>query len=211
MKSFTGLLIALYSTSILASSFDTVDVVKVKGLTSQLSIGSRQARYLTPEDKLKDDTSILTSSKSSVKLKFADNSELVVGADSKVVLSQIDTSKTLVLNVLKGKVRVILSDKSNTNAQIRIFVRTRSALIASQKGDFSVYYNSDNKITSTLTFKEKISVARADETFFDKMIINSAKEYYRDDATKLIESRSKSLPSINEVEIYQKHFSTLEQ
>jgi hypothetical protein len=210
MKRVTGLLFTIFSTSIFASSLDTVEVLKIKGLSSQLSIGSRQARYLTTDDRLKDDSSILTSSKSSVKLKFADNSELVIGADSKVVLSQIDTSKTLVLNVLKGKIRVNLSNKDKADSASRIFVRTRSALIASSSGDFSVYYNSENKITSTLAFKGKISIARADESFFDQFIINTAKEYYRDDSTKLIESRTKTLPALNEADIYQKYFSSLD-
>lgn len=208
MKNIFFLIISIFSSTLFASNVDSVEVVKVKGLCSQLSIGSRMARYLTPTDVLKDDTSILTSTKSSVKIKFADNTEVVVGAESKVVLSQIDINKTIILNVLKGKVRVSLGDKSSNKN--RIFVRTRSALISSELGDFSVYYNSDNKITSTLTFSGKISIAKVDESFFDQLIINTAKEFYRDDSTKVIESRNKILPSIDEAEVYQKYFSTLD-
>ena len=133
-------------------------VTKVRGNVTQLVPGSHHAIKVKKGDLLYEDTSVVTSNRSFVKIKFIDNSVLSVGPKSKVVVNEIKLKRGGVISLLKGKIRTKVqkgSDKRN-----KFMIKTRTAALGVRGTDFQTIYNADNKVTNLLTYKGEVAMAK---------------------------------------------------
>lgn len=144
-----------------AAIMPTATVVKIKGSATKLLPGANQATLVTEGDQLIADSSILTGTKSFILLKFIDNTTISVGAESKIILSEMSKDAPVIVSILKGRVRA--------EAQKQFYIRTRTAAIGAQASDFQVLYNPDNRVTSLITYKGSTAMGKIDETTHRKL------------------------------------------
>ncbi len=153
-----------------ATSF-VAEVVKIRGNATQLPSNALEAKELKLGDKLTEDTSILTSSKSFVKIKFLDDSEINLGPESKIVITEMKVEKPGIISLLKGRIRTEVK-KNEKITDNKFFIKTRSAAMGVRGTDFQTIYNPDNKTTSLLTFKGAVAMAKVEEEI-DNDVLNS--------------------------------------
>jgi hypothetical protein len=144
------------------------EVVKVRGEVTQLSPGAKDARQVSIGDKLAEDTSILTGAKSFIKIKFLDESELNLGPESKIIISEMKKDSPGVISLLKGRMRTEVQ-KSTSSNENKFFVKTRTAAMGIRGTDFQTIYNPENKITSLLTYKGSVAMAKIDDSQYQKL------------------------------------------
>lgn len=135
------------------------EVIKIRGEVSQLSPTAMAAQKVFLGDKLVEDTSILTSAKSFVKIKFIDNSELNVGPESKIVITEMKKESPGIISLLKGRIRTEVEKDSQQNDN-KFFVKTRTAAMGVRGTDFQTIYNPESQTTSLLTFKGEVAMAK---------------------------------------------------
>lgn len=138
------------------------EVVKIRGVATQLSPGAHLARAVALGDKFKEDTSIVTGPKSFLKIKFIDNSEMNVGPESKIVIAEMKQNSVGVISLLKGRIRTEVQKEASQNTN-KFFIRTRTAAMGVRGTDFQTIYNPDNKMTSLLTYRGEVAMARVDQ------------------------------------------------
>ena len=153
----------LFSSSVMAASSFIAEVIKIRGEVSQLPPLAKVAKKVQLGDKLVEDTSILTNAKSFVQIKFIDNSELNLGPESKIVLTQMKKDEPGVISLLKGRIRTEVEKDAKKSAN-KFFIKTRTAAMGVRGTDFQTIYNPENKTTSLLTFKGEVAMAKIDET-----------------------------------------------
>ena len=162
------ILVSLFITSLNAGAALTpiATVVKMRGTVTKLMPGAMEATALLEGDKLPEDTSIVTSAKSFVKIKFSDNSELNMGPESKIVISEMGESSVGIISLLKGRIRteVEKSNKAEEQTKNKFYIRTRTAAMGVRGTDFQTIYNPENRMTSLLTYNGSVAMAKIDET-----------------------------------------------
>jgi hypothetical protein len=194
--------ILLFPSILFASSeqFTIAEVVKIRGEVTQLSPGAHLARVVALGDKFIEDTSILTGPKSFVKIKFIDQSELNIGPESKLVITEMKKDSVGIISLLKGRIRTeVAKDATKPNAN-KFFIKTRTAAMGVRGTDFQTIYNPENKMTSLLTYKGEVAMAKIDETTFKKLEESSEPVIVRDDVTKVPEIKKGNIKSLNEIE-----------
>lgn len=139
---------------------EAAKVIRLRGQATQLSPGAREARLVELGQKIFEDTSILTKTKSFVVLEFADGARMSVGPDSKVVLTKARGDGPGLVSLLKGKLRSSITP-TETNED-KYMIRTRTAAMGVRGTDFQSSYNPENRATSLLTFKGRVAMARLD-------------------------------------------------
>ena len=72
-----------------SNDLQIAEVVKIRGDVTMLAPRARLAHKVEIGDKFLEDTSILTGSKSFIKIKFIDNTEINLGPDSKIVIAEM--------------------------------------------------------------------------------------------------------------------------
>jgi hypothetical protein len=155
----------------LAKAPVVADTILVKGKVTILPPKTVQARLLKVGDQLIEDTSILTETKSVARLRFRDGSELTLGPNSKVVLTEMSHGDVSLVTLLKGKLRTKVEktpkDTQGMNEgfinQNKFLLKTRSAAMGVRGTEFQTIYNPTNKVTSLLTFEGEVAMAKIDE------------------------------------------------
>lgn len=176
------------------------EVVKIRGDVSQLSPGAQIARAVVLGDKFLEDTSILTGAKSFIKIKFVDNSELNIGPDSKIVITEMKKDTVGIISLLKGRIRTeVFKDSAKPNAN-KFFIKTRTAALGVRGTDFQTIYNPDNKMTSLLTYRGEVAMAKVDETTYKKLEQTTVNTVERDETTKVPEIKKTTIKHFDEVE-----------
>lgn len=218
MKHFNTLLtlLALFPTLVFANPGQGLiaEVVKMRGEITQLSPGSKTARKVVMGDKFLEDTSIVTGPKSFIKIKFIDQSELNVGPESKIVITEMKKESAGIISLLKGRIRTEvqkenLKDQKNQN---KFFIKTRTAAMGVRGTDFQTIYNPDNKITSLLTYEGEVAMAKVDEKTYEMLENAPEREVVRDELTKgpsVVDIPGKKLDEIEELNKVLKHKSTV--
>ncbi|MDO9181873.1 MAG: FecR family protein, partial [Bacteriovorax sp.] len=176
------------------------EVIKIRGEVSQLSPGARTARVVALGDKFVEDTSILTGPKSFVKIKFIDNSELNVGPESKIIIAEMKKDSVGIISLLKGRIRTEVekdTEKPNTN---KFFIKTRTAALGVRGTDFQTIYNPENKMTSLLTYRGEVAMAKVDESTYRRLEESSERVIVRDDVTKTPEIKNTVVKKLDEIE-----------
>lgn len=178
------------------------EVVKLRGEITQLSPGARLARKVNLGDKFVEDTSIVTGPKSFIKIKLIDNSELNVGPESKVVITEMKKDSVGIISLLKGRIRTEVQKDAKDPEANKFFVKTRTAALGVRGTEFQTIYNPDNKMTSLLTYKGEVAMAKVDEKTFARLENAPSIEVVRDDVTKepeIVETPAKKLDEHEEL------------
>lgn len=159
----TALVLFQISFDIYAANKEPIaEVVTLKGKATQLAPHSKTAAQLQVGDKLLEDTSILTEDRSFVRIKFRDGSFVSLGAASKMVLVEMAKNDVSLISLLKGKLRSKV-EKDNVNGSAnKFYIKTRSAAMGVRGTDFQAIYNPENKLTSLVTFKGEVAMAKVD-------------------------------------------------
>jgi hypothetical protein len=140
-------------------------VSKVRGHVTVLPPGAIKARRVIKNQKLYEDSSILTTAKSFVQVRYLDGSTLNLGPKSKIVLVELKKKTGVgVISLLKGKIRASIAKRSaqNRNGKNKFFVKTRSAALGVRGTVFQTTFNPQNDVTSLLTFEGKVAIAKID-------------------------------------------------
>ena len=202
--------IALFFSTILfakSPSNPIAEVVKIRGEVTQLSIGVRFARAVALGDKFEEDTSIVTGPKSFVKIKFIDNSEINIGPESKIIITAMKKDSVGIISLLKGRIRTEVEKNSDKPRENKFFIKTRSAALGVRGTDFQTIYNPENKMTSLLTFKGEVAMAKIDENSYEKLEQSTVKVIERDEVTKVPEIKKSIIKNTDEIEVLNKVLS----
>lgn len=174
----------------------------MRGKVTQLAPGERLARALRVGDKVREDTSILTGPKSFVQIKYDDGSRTSLGPDSKIVVAKMDAKGNGVLNLLKGRVRN--SVKQDIEGNKKFYVRTRNAALGVRGTEFETIYNSDNNLTSLLTYKGEVAMVKTEDSVDKgKTNLKSAKRVVRNFDNKIVLEEEPELVEFDEKKIEQ--------
>ena len=148
-------------------------VVKVRGTVSKLLPGAIEATLVNVGDKLGEDTSVLTGPKSFVQIKFIDKTELKMGPESKIVISEMKPESTGgIISLLKGRIRAEVEKANKDEDQAsknKFYIRTRTAALGVRGTDFQTIYNPDNRMTSLLTYKGAVAMTKVDEQTHERI------------------------------------------
>lgn len=183
----TGLLVTLlFSSPLFAAKTPIASVAKIRGNVTKLLPGALEATVLEAGDQLPEDTSIVTGPKSFVKIVFIDKSELNMGPESKIVISEMNPNEQVgIISLLKGRIRteVEKSQRPNSQNQNKFYIRTRTAALGVRGTDFQTIYNPENRMTSLLTYKGAVAMAKVDDSTHQRFETSETK-VVRDDVTK---------------------------
>lgn len=186
---FSLVIAGLLSFSADAKKAPIATVVKMRGVVTKLLPGALEATVLENGDQLQEDTSIVTGAKSFVKIRFIDKSELNMGPESKIVISEMNPSEEVgIISLLKGRIRteVEKAEKPEQKNQNKFYIRTRTAALGVRGTDFQTIYNPDNRVTSLLTYKGSVAMVKVDERTHEKFSEGET-IVVRDDQTKVPE------------------------
>lgn len=165
------------------------EVVRIRGEATQLSPGAHSARAVAIGDKFVEDTSIVTGAKSFLKIRFVDSSEMNVGPESKIVIAEMKKEAPGVISLLKGRIRTEVKKEAEAPSANKFYIKTRTAAMGVRGTDFQTIYNPENKMTSLLTYKGEVAMARVDEKTYEKLegVEEPTKEISRNEVTKDVE------------------------
>ncbi len=135
-------------------------VVLLRGEVTQLVPGSRIARKVQKGDQLQEDTSIVTSDKSFVRIKFSDETILNIGARSKAIVVQAGGKSPGIITLLKGRLRAKVNKSKHKKGRHKFYVRTQTAAMGVRGTEFETNYNPRNHITSLLTYKGEVAMVQ---------------------------------------------------
>ncbi len=181
----SSLLFFFVSAEALAARPSIASVIKMRGTVTKLLPGALEATVVSEGDQLQEDTSVVTGAKSFVKIKFIDNSELNMGPESKIVISEMKADSAGVISLLKGRIRTEVQKvtKDQDQAKNKFYIRTRTAAMGVRGTDFQTIYNPDNRMTSLLTYKGAVALAKVDESTHQRFEEGTT-EVTRNDVTK---------------------------
>lgn len=140
-----------------------VQVVKLQGHATYLSSGMRAAKEVTLNQWLDKDTSILTSDKSFLILKYMTGSAMTLGPNSKIVVDSGLNKDQQVVNLLIGKIKATIKNIHNTNEN-KMLIKTNSAALGIRGTVFQAGYNPETKMTSLLTFHGAVAMTKTVNT-----------------------------------------------
>lgn len=200
-KSLLVLLLFSLSFSVFSKARRTVaEVLLLRGHVTQLAPGERLARDLKVGDKVQEDTSILTGEKSFIQIKYEDGSRTSLGPNSKIVVAKMDKSGNGIINLLKGRVRN--SVQSDYEVKKKFYVRTRNAALGVRGTEFETIYNSENNMTSLLTYKGEVAMVQTkDNADLGKTNLKKAKRVVRRFDNKIVLEEEPELTEVNEEEL----------
>lgn len=140
-----------------------VIVTKIVGHVTVLKPGHRTADEVKLNEKLSDDSSILTHEKSGVQLEYKDKTKINVGPNSKIVLNQIRNNnkeeKPSVITMLKGMLRAKVEKAIDPKTETFI-IKTKTASMGVRGTEFQFGFNDENNTTSLLTFEGTVELSK---------------------------------------------------
>lgn len=161
---FIQLSLFLVSFSVAEASPIVAKITKTRGKVSILVRGSKVARMVKVGDKVREDSSILTGNKSFARLVFlSDNTVLNVGPRSKVRVINTKKDGTSFLHLLKGTIRTKVNKAESEQSRHKLYLKTRSAAMAVRGTEFQAVYNPDNNVSSLLTYRGEVNMAKVEE------------------------------------------------
>ena len=129
----------------------------VRGEVSILPPHSLEAHQLKRGEKIKEDSSILTGSKSFARIKLDNGSVLNLGPKSKMVIVLMKKEEESIISMLKGKVRA----KVNKKEKEHFFIKSKTAALGVRGTEFVFHYNPETQKSSVLTYEGKVVVNKA--------------------------------------------------
>ncbi len=140
-------------------------VIILKGTIKAKNSKSKKAFDLKRGQWLEEGTTLQSGPKSFAKLLFIDKSQMSLGPNSKMAITQFPTKKAGVITLLKGQLRSKVSKdylKIQNKDQSKLFIKTKTAAMGVRGTDFQVNYNIENKVTSLITFEGRVAMAKID-------------------------------------------------
>jgi len=104
-----------------------------------------------------------TGVRSFAKIVFNTGSSIVVGANSKVTISKLDSHGAHILNLVRGKIRADV-EKSKRSGEYSMFLKTRTASIGVRGTRFLLTHNESNLVSSVLTFEGAVHEYKKSDT-----------------------------------------------
>jgi len=146
------------------SSFASIaKVKKVKGEVTRLSIGMREAIQLKDGDTLSKDTSLLSQDKSFAIIVYEDGTQVTLGPNSKIIIDKIEKTDQQFVALLTGKIKAEVEKAAKEKKDSKMLVKTRSAALGVRGTVFQTTYNPESKITSLITLRGKVAMAKMPE------------------------------------------------
>lgn len=159
MKSIIVLLLTLNS----AYAAQTAKVMFVRGDVSALLPNTKEAVIVNKDDLFPEDTSILTQSRSIVKIKFADGSIVNLGPKSKITVTKLPKREANIINVLTGVIKSSVNKKSNKLTKTKLVVKTQSAVMGVRGTKFQTSYSPKTNKTTLLTVEGEVAMAKVEK------------------------------------------------
>jgi hypothetical protein len=180
-----------------AFSAQTARVKMVRGKVTKLLPGTAKASKVKKGDILPEDTSLVTSSKSFVRVVFEDKSSMNVGPKSKVIISKLPKEKANMVNLLTGIIKAEVNKKSTKTTKTKMLVKTRTAVMGVRGTKFQSTYNPANKATSLVTVEGKVAMIKV-----EKVVPKVETVQVEGEAVKKISSKVKApnLDNVDEVD-----------
>lgn len=154
-------LILIIFPSIIYANFG--QVIMLKGKATKLVPKSHSAQNINMNDRLPEDTSIVTSDSSVVKVKLQNHTIMTIGPNSKIVLTEIPRSEQNVIKMFGGQLRSQVEKTLGKKSENRLIIKTPTAAMGVRGTDFSIVFNPENKVTSLVTIDGNVAMAKIDE------------------------------------------------
>lgn len=159
---FTSLLIfscLCFQPTLAASTIGKI--VKLKGKVTALFPGELEARIVKRGTRVKEDTSLLSNKGSFAVIKLNDGSKLILGPNSKLVVTFPKNTGTGIVTLLKGKVRSkVPKDKK---AAINQVIQTSTAALGVRGTEFQATFNPESRMTSLVTYQGQVAMVKKDK------------------------------------------------
>lgn len=179
---FVFLLISsIYS---ICTKAELIKIDKIEGQVLRAKTGSFQARYLSTGQEVRENTVINSRKNSFARLRFHENSTLVVGPETNIKIESHKVDSPTIIYLSKGIVRPKIEKDLSTGESSKFYILTPTGMVGVKGTEFLVHYNDKNMKTSVLTFKGSVRFAMIDIHDLKKNKIYSKKiekEYTRDE------------------------------
>lgn len=146
-------------------------VVKIRGASTYLAGGMLEAKPVVLNQWLSKDTSILTTDKAFLVIKYKNGSGVTLGPNSKIVIDSGLKDNQQVVNLLVGKFKASVKNLNHTNEN-KMIIKTTTAALGIRGTEFQTSYNPLTKITSLLTFEGSVAMVKLDQHQVNRPIQN---------------------------------------
>ncbi len=206
-KIFIICVLTMFSLMVQAKEYGKV--VMMKGKATILYPGEREAKELKENDKIPQDSSILTYDKSFVKIIFPDGSTLNLGSKSKMVVQQFKTKDDPSITVLmKGVIRAkVQKDYNLLRKNKEVFlIRTVSASLGVRGTEFQISTSDNHEFASVVTFEGSVAVTptitNIKQEDKKEFIVDAGKAFVvaKAEELKVVKVKEESLKSLKEDE-----------
>lgn len=153
--------ILLFSSSLVFASSKKLGEVKiVKGEATLLYLGDTEAVPVKVGSPVFEDTSIVTKSKSFVRVLYHDKSTMSIKPKTKIIVRSKDLDKKSVsmIGLLKGKIRAYVKKKKTKN--VKMFVKTKSAVMGIRGTEFEVLHNAATERSTLVTYDGEVEMTK---------------------------------------------------
>lgn len=148
-----------FSTAIHAN---LAQVIKLRGNATYVSNGMREAKKVELNQWLNKDSSILTSDKSFLVLRYKTGSEVTLGPNSKIIVDTGVKEDQQLVNLLVGKFKASVKNQAKTNDN-KMIIKTLGAAMGVRGTEFQAGYNPQTKITTLLTYHGAVAMTQLPE------------------------------------------------
>lgn len=140
----------------------TVDIVK--GRVTQLAPGALKAVEVQKGDSLLEDTSLVTSDNSMVRLSFVSGTTVVLAKAGKIVLRETpkEAKEKEFITLLNGKVRAAVKKSLNlpNPKASKLIIKTKTAALGVRGTEFITVFNPENQVTSLVTLEGEVAMKK---------------------------------------------------
>ncbi len=157
------LFVVLLSINVMASD-GVAKVIQVKGNAYNVDTKKK----LKKGQWLPEGATVLTKSRSFVKLLFIDKSKMSLGPKSKMKIAKFPKKEAGVISLLKGQLRSKVTKnymEMGKKDKSKLFIKTKTAAMGVRGTDFQVNYNPLNRNTSLITFEGRVAMNALPERF----------------------------------------------
>ncbi|MBT7610795.1 MAG: FecR domain-containing protein [Bacteriovoracaceae bacterium] len=181
----------------------------VRGHVTKLDPNSKKAVILKKGDLLYEDTSIVTSKKSIVRVRFANNSVLTLGQNSKFIIEEMKNKESTLVNLLMGQLRAKVDKAKTGQPKNKFIMKTRTAAVGVRGTEFLTVYNPTGQNTSLVTIEGEVAMKKVVKKrgIVDQSHVNSMTEKAANSSTSKVDVFEKVLSESDTVIIKKGRFS----
>lgn len=143
----------------IAASEGVAKIIILKG--SAFAIGpDKQKVAVSKNSWLKEGTVLHTEPKSFAKLLFIDKSQMNLGPDSQMVISEFPENKAGIITLMKGELRSQVTKNymdMDKGEKSKLYIKTKTAAMGVRGTEFHVSFNPENLKTALVTLSGEVS------------------------------------------------------